>query len=131
MPKYKHGSGTIYRRKKKGPNGKKQILKTWWLDYYHQGKRVRESSGTTDKTEARNILQSKIGQRAEGRLVVGADRVTVKELTEDFLNDYRANGRRSIGEAKRRTRLHLLPFLEDKTAHSLTTADVRAFIIRR
>jgi hypothetical protein len=62
------------------------------LDYYHQGKRVRESSGTTDKTEARNILQSKIGQRAEGRLVIGTDGVTFENLMEMVVPDYEASG---------------------------------------
>ena len=38
MPKYKHGSGSIYRREKIGPDGTKQVLKIWWLDYYHQVK---------------------------------------------------------------------------------------------
>lgn len=132
MPKYKHGSGTLYRREKIGPDGKKQVLKIWWLDYYHEGKRIRESSGTTDRTEARRILQARQGQIAEGRFVgPRADRVTFEELAEDFLNDYRVNGRKSIGEAERRTRLHLAPSFGGKTAHGITTADVKAFIANR
>jgi hypothetical protein len=29
MPKYKHGSGTIYQREKVGPDGRKRVLKVW------------------------------------------------------------------------------------------------------
>lgn len=132
MPKYKHGSGTIYQRTKIGPDGKKQILKTWWLDYYHEGKRVRESSDTTDRAEARRLLQHRLGQIAEGKFSGPAgDRITIEELAEDFLNEYRANKRATWREASIRVNKHILPFFSRKTAHKITTADVRAFIAKR
>lgn len=97
MPKYKNGSGSIYRRDSKGPDGKKKLGKVWWLDYYHNGKRIRESSGTTDKTEARRILQAKQGQIAEGRFnAPSADKVTFEELVDGLLTDYEINGKKSI-----------------------------------
>lgn len=37
MPKYKHGSGSVYKRGK-----------TWWITYYHNGKQVWESAKTKD-----------------------------------------------------------------------------------
>src|SRR3979490_3271067 len=101
MPKYRHGSGTIYQRTKIGLDGRKQILKTWWLDYYHEGERVRESSGTTDRAEARRLLQQRLGQIADGRFVgPAADRVIFNNMVEDVLNDYRVNGRKSLGEVE-------------------------------
>ena len=60
MPKYKRGSGSVYQRGK-----------TWWVAYYDsEGKQVCESAKTTDKMEARRILQARLGQLAEGRLLV-------------------------------------------------------------
>jgi len=94
------------------------------LDYYHQGKRVRESSGTTDKTEARNILQSKIGQRAEGRLVIGADGVTFADLMEMVVTDYKVNGKKSLINVRVKIRKHLAPFFGSMRANKITTADV-------
>ncbi len=132
MPKYKHGSGTIYQRTKTGPDGKKQVLKVWWLDYYHNGKRIRESSGTTDRAEAQRLLQQRLGQIADGKFAgPAADRVTFEELAADFLNEYRANGRKTLREAMIRVNKHLLPFFGGKTAHKINTTDVREFIAQR
>jgi len=132
MPKHKHGSGTIYQREKVGPDGKRRILKTWCLDYYYDGKRVRESSGTTDRAEARKLLQQRLGQVAEGRYFgPAADRVTFEDLAHDLLADYRVNNRRSLAEVKRRITLHLAPFFGGKTAHRITSANVKAFIAQR
>jgi integrase len=132
MPKYKHGSRTIYQRTKIGPGGKKQILKTWWLDYYHNGKRIRESSDTVDRAEARKLLQQRLGQIADGKFTGPAtDRVMFDELAEDFLNKYRANKRATLREASIRVNKHLLPFFGNKLFSKITTADVQAFIAKR
>ncbi len=53
MPKYKHGSGSVYKRSK-----------TFWLSYYMNGQRVRESAYTADRAEARRLLQQRLGQIA-------------------------------------------------------------------
>jgi integrase len=120
MPKYKHGSGSVYRRGK-----------TWWLTYYVNGHQVWESAKTKDKATARQKLQEKIGQRAEGRLVVGADRVTFEGLVEGLLTDYRVNGKKSLDCAERRVRLHLAPFFGGRKAQEITTTDIVAYTARR
>src|ERR687886_669288 len=100
MPKYKHGSGSVYRRGK-----------TWWLSYYANGNRVRESAHTADRAEARRLLQQRLGQIADGKFTgPAADRVTFEDLAEDFLNDYRTNGRKSLDVAQRLVRKHLARF---------------------
>src|SRR5712691_11887912 len=132
MPKYKHGSGTIYQRTKTGPDGKKQVLKVWWLDYYHTGKRIRESSGTTDRAEARRLLQQRLGQIADGRFIgPAADRLTFDDLVQGLLSDYEVNGKKSLPWVRIKVKKHLTPFFAGKTAHGITTADVRSFITRR
>src|SRR5713101_4335785 len=106
MPKYKHGSGSVYKRGK-----------TWWLTYYVNGKQVWESAKTKDKAEARRILQAKMGQIAEGRYVgPAAERVTFDDLAGGLFNDYRANARKSLDIAAQRVRLHLRPFFGRKRA---------------
>jgi hypothetical protein len=49
MPKYKHGSGSVYTR------GKKKIC---WIAYYVNGQQVCESARTTDKAEGPQTLAS-------------------------------------------------------------------------
>ena len=82
MPRYKRGSGSVYLRGK-----------TWWVAYYDlDGKQVCESAKTKDKTEARRILQARLGQLAEGRYVgPAADKVTVTQLFDLVTGDYTAN----------------------------------------
>ena len=120
MPKYKHGSGSVYKRGK-----------TWWLTYYVNGTQVWESAKTRDRAEARRKLQEKIGQRAEGKLVVGADKVTFEELTGMILDDYRVNGKKSVTDVEWRIRCHLRPFFGQQKAQEITTAEVKAYIAKR
>jgi integrase len=57
--------------------------------------------------------------------------VRFEELAEDFLNDYQANGRKSLVWAKRRIECHLLPFFGGLRVVDITTDRVRAFVIKR
>lgn len=51
--------------------------------YTPDGKQVCESARTKDKTEARRVLQARLGQLAEGRYVGPvAERVTFEELAQ-------------------------------------------------
>lgn len=121
MPKYRHGSGSIYKRGK-----------GWWLSYYARGKRERESANTTDRTEARRLLQQRLGQIAEGRYVGSVvDRVTFEDLVQGLLTDYRANGRKTLRWAERRVRLHLAPFFGGRKVQEIASAEVQAFIAKR
>lgn len=119
MPKYKHGSGTVYQRGK-----------TWWITYYHNGKQVWESAKTKDRTEARRILQTKIGQRAESRLMVGADKVTFENLLDMVADEYRTNNRKTLKQI-RQHRKHLAKSFDGCRAQDITVTELRIFIVRR
>lgn len=121
MPKYRHGSGSIYQRGK-----------TWWMSYYCKGMRIRESSGTSDRAEARRLLQARLGQIAERRFSgPAADRVMFKDLAEMIVTDYKVNGKKSLPDLEQKIRLHLRPFFGGKPAHGITTADVKAYTLAR
>src|SRR5580692_4180505 len=70
---------------------------TSWIQYYVRGKRVRESTHSTKETDANKLLRLRTGQAAAGK-PVGPDveRTTFGDLATGLLNDYKANGRRSI-----------------------------------
>ena len=55
----------------------------------------------------------------------------VDELAEDFLGEYRANGRRSIGNAEARWLLHLKPFFGVYRATQVTTPLLNRYIESR
>jgi len=70
---------------------------TFTLEYYVDGKMRREATGTTSYTEAVRQLKSRQGQIAEGRRVEPTgDRLTFDRLAANLVNDYRAQGRRSL-----------------------------------
>ncbi len=119
MPRYKHGSGSIYKRGK-----------TWWVTYYVNGNQVWESAKTRDKAEARRILQEKIGQRAEGRLVVGADKVTFGDLLDMVEDEYRTNNRKSLDRVQYH-RKHLARSFAGWRAQDITVTELRIFVVRR
>ena len=104
--------GALYKRRKRGPNGKMRELPTWWMKYHVNGRPVRESTGTTKVTVARRMLRDREGCVERGFPInPKQNRVTFEEAAENMLNDYRANGKRSVGEVERRIRLHLGPSL--------------------
>jgi len=57
----------------------------WWLAFYHQGREIRESSGSTDRRKASNLLRDRLGAIYSGRFIAPEQvRVTVGELIESL-----------------------------------------------
>jgi integrase len=94
------GTGCLYQRGE-----------VWWLKYFRNGRPFSESTGTHDKRKAQAILRQRIGEISTGTFLgPQIEKVMVSDLAADLLSDYRANQRRSIGNAEARWRLHLEPF---------------------
>ena len=49
------------------------------------------------------------------------ERIRIDELAEEFLRDYRINGRKSIDDVEARWNLHLKPFFSGKRAVEVTS----------
>lgn len=130
MPRYKKGSGSLYYQTKLDKQGRR-VLRTIWLSYYHNKKRIRESSGTTDRAEARRILQERVGLSASGKLVSRGEGVTFKDLADLVIADYRTNGKRSLSDTQRRFDKHLTPFFSEYRAHEIHTDIVRRYVKER
>ncbi len=67
------GQGRVYRDPKSA---------VWWLDYSLGGKRHRESSGTTVKADALDILRTRVGDRKSGKVIGRPERVFLAEYTK-------------------------------------------------
>ncbi len=111
--------GTVYRRGR-----------IWWIKYYWNGKPFRESSKSQKISDAKRLLRRREGEVATGGLLV-AERVRFEELADDFLNDYRANKRKSFIWANRRLEQHLTPFFGGLRAVDITTDQVRTYTDNR
>lgn len=121
----KRGDGSVYLRGR-----------IYWVKYSENGKPVCESTGSDNESEAR------LGEIVSGRFHgLEADRVTIRELAEDYLNDYRINGKKSLAKAERMVRRNdedgnvidsqLMVFFGSCKAHAVGTAAVKAYIAKR
>src|SRR5512133_3432198 len=119
----RRGAGSMYKQKNSA---------FWWVQYCRNGKVYRESSKTEDREEAQKYLDKRLGEIATGSFFgLDVERITIGELAEDFLRDYRINNRKSLDDAEARWKLHLKPFLGDLKASQLTTNLLARYIDQR
>jgi len=86
----------VYRPKVRRSDGVRHETRVWWLDYSVRGKRHQESSHTTKKTTALDLLAERLGDRKAGKLVgPSPDRVTFAELRALVERQYELEGRRT------------------------------------
>jgi len=109
--------GHVYRRK--------GVL---WIKYYRNGKPYYESSHSAKKEVATRLLKRREGEISKGELPgICFDKVTFDELAEDFLTDYRINGKDTLSKAERSVK-YLKETFGGMKAVSISTAGVKAYI---
>jgi len=114
------GTGSIYKR----PDSA-----VFWLKYSKNGKPYRESSGFTDSQKAEKKLRMKLAEIQTGTFIEPkTEKIKVTELAEDFLREYRINGRKSIDDAKTRWELHLKPFFGAERAVEVSSSRIAQYV---
>jgi integrase len=112
--------GTIYRRKN-----------VFWIKYYRNGKPYYESTHSKKKEVAKRLLQKREGEISKGELPgIRFDRVRFDELAEDFLTDYRINGKKSLAKAICSVK-HLREVFSGVRVTEITTAKTKEFIDKK
>lgn len=107
-------------KRTRGLGGVYQRGGVWWVQFYIHGKRMRETSGSANRADAVRLLKQRIGDIQAGKPVGSQiDRTNLDDLTEMLLNDYRANGRKSIDRVEDAIK-HLRQFFGDVRAVKLT-----------
>jgi integrase len=124
--------GMIYRRKWKSKDGTMKEGDILWLKYYDRyGKPIRESTGSTKDADAKRLLKKREGEISSGKLPgIYFDRVKFDELAEDYLTDYRINGKR-LDDAERYVEKHLRPVFGGMRATEITTDRIKKYIAER
>ncbi len=111
--------------------GERKTAATWWVQYSVRGKRFRESSGSSNRVDAVKLLKRRIGDASQGRTIgPQAEKTRFKQLTQLLIDDYRANGRRSLKRIKASI-IHLLAFFGDEFAMDITGDRVASYIAYR
>jgi integrase len=103
-----------------------------WIKYLQHGRVIRESTGTVKPQVAARMLRTREGDVEHGiPIMPKLDRVTFDDAAADVINDFKANGKRSLRVADRRIRLHLTPYFGGRRLAGITAPDVRAFVAKR
>ena len=87
-------------------------------------------------------MRKRQGEIALGRFIgPESERVPIRELAEDYLNDYRVNGRKSLDKAERMVKRNdddgkeidseLMTYFGDCKAHSVGTDGVKKYVAQR
>ncbi len=124
--------GSIYLRSHKKADGTTVVSDIWWIKYWSNGRLHRETTESTSQRAARRLLRLREGDVAKGIPVVPRmNRVSVGELLEAVIVDYKVNNKRSLVDAERRIVKHLMPFFQFCRASALTTKDVQRYTAER
>ena len=112
--------GCIYRRGK-----------TYWIKYYKNGKQYYETTGSDKVEVAKRILKTREGEIAQGKTPsICFERVTFDELIDDFILDYKVNGKRSLERAQNSADL-LREFFGGMKSVQVNTPTIKKYIEKR
>jgi integrase len=112
--------GMIYKRGKR-----------YWIKYYRNGKPYYESAKSKKESDAKRLLKKREGEISQGKIPgIYFDRVRFEELTEDFLTDYRINGKKSLKKAEGSVG-HLRDYFGGLRVTQITTPKIQAYIEQR
>jgi integrase len=105
---------------------------TWWIQYSHRGKVYRESSESSEQKVARKLLKKRNAETSRGRIIGPvAEKITLGDMRDALLVDYRLCGNRSIWTAGHYARNLIGYFGENARALDITSDRIAAYIEAR
>ena len=117
------GTGSVYLQKGSA---------VWWVKCHRNGKPYRESTHTTNEKKAQDFLKQRLGEIVTGNFCgPKTERVRIDELADDFLRDYRINGKKSLEDAEARWKLHIKPFFGDVRAIDVSSGLIARYVDKR
>ena len=82
------GSGSVYRPKKKLPDGRVVELSRYWIKYHKEGRPMREAAKTSNRKEAERLLKVRLGEIAAGTFRgLRIERIKIDELLDAVLRN--------------------------------------------
>ncbi|MBI4584013.1 MAG: tyrosine-type recombinase/integrase [Planctomycetes bacterium] len=109
-------------------SGEKKVSAVWWIQYCWRGRRYRESTNSTRRSEAQALLKRRLGEIGQGKFVgASAEKVTFEDLAVLLLDDYKVNGRKSIERAEGSTK-RLREFFGQSLALDISADRVNIYI---
>lgn len=118
------GDGCVYRKE----NGR-----VWYIAYKHpDGRRKVESSRSERRSVAERLLRSRIGAREHHLPVIPrVEQFTFDEAANAVIDDFVANGKKSLVVVRRRIEKHLKPYFGGRRLVGISAMDVTAYVAKR
>ena len=103
-----------------------------WMCWSRNGRKYRQSSGTTSVKDARAMLAKLVADSINKPFDPATiTKVTVEDLVKAFLDNCEAQELKSIDDAKCRWRLHLKPEFDNWRAAQVTTEKINGYRKKR
>ncbi len=125
------GSGSLFReRYRDRKTGQLKVCRTWMMKLWVGGKPLKRSSRTSSRAVASKQLEHWKAQIRQGTYVPDADQTRFDDLATLLTDEYRANGRKSLGRAKAAL-AHLMEFFAGWRAQAISTDRILAYVQHR
>ena len=122
MPKRRpHRTGSIFQR-----GG------IWWIQFHLNGARQRESSYSSEKTEAERLLKRRLADAAVGKIKEFVpSSTTVSQLIQLVVEDYKLTRKRSLEDLCARSEKNIIPRIGSIPVANFRDRAVRTYIVER
>ena len=132
MKRRDRGMGQIFQPTYKDPKaGEVKTVETWYIRYFVNGKRIKESTGSTNRADAVRLLKKRIGEVANGKPVLALIKpLGFEDLAAMVVDDYKANQRRSLARVEDAFE-HLRGFFGKDKADRITTDRLTSYRVFR
>jgi integrase len=115
------------KRRTRGCGSLFRVGRIWYFQFYDHGRKISESSRSTDREQAENQLKQRLANLTTGRDLTPST-ATLADLCTLVLADYRLRKRRDLVTVEWRYRAHIENTLGRLQASRITAAQIRAYI---
>jgi site-specific recombinase XerD len=120
------GAGSVFQRTYRDARGRKKRTNNWYIEYVVGGRTIREASEYTKRSDAIEFLKKRVSDGLNGRIVLSGQ-VTLDDLKDLIVNDYRNNRRKSLGHLEQVRLPRLADVFAGTKAIDITTAAVERY----
>lgn len=121
----------VFRKKRRNEKGELKEYGNYIIEYYYQGKRIREATGTTIKTIAKKALTARKGEIAQGRFELAKTQSTVGfEVFAKRYLEHSKNNKRSWQRDETIIK-HLVNFFKNRPLTAITPWLIEKYKVER
>jgi hypothetical protein len=149
------GGGSIFKRSRRLPDGSRQEIGPYYIQYCANGKVFKEASHTRSYPEAEALLRGRIAEKRETArfglpgdtpsapkfddgqmrspdiISPGRQTTTLGTLLSDLLDHYTLNSPGTLPFAEPYIKTHLLPAFKNVVASELSTDDIERYKLKK